>query len=50
VAFESPSIETGVQIMITLCQYGQIFRDIGRLHVDFNTGDMFFEAGAYASV
>lgn len=49
VAFASPFIETGVQIMVVLPGHGQIFRDVGRLTIDFDTNDILFEAGEWQS-
>ncbi len=49
VAFETDPIETGVQIMITLPRHGQIFRDVGRLRIDWATGEAVFIAGEWQS-
>ena len=48
-AFASDPIETGVNIMITLPGYGQIFRDVGRLRIDWDTFDVVFLAGEWQS-
>ena len=48
-AFETDPIDTGVQIMITLPGYGQIFRDVGRLRVDWDTLEPEFIAGEWQS-
>ena len=48
--FASDPIETGVQMMITLPRYGVIYRDVGRLRIDWDTGDPVFVAGEWDSL
>ena len=43
--FDSDPIETGVQLMIVLPGYGVIYRDVGRLHLDWDTFEPVFLAG-----
>jgi len=47
--FNSDFVETGVQIMITLPGYGMIFRDVGRLRIDWDTFEAEFIAGEWDS-
>jgi hypothetical protein len=47
--FASDPIETGVQLMITLPGYGVIFRDVGRLHLDWDSFEPVFLAGHWDS-
>ena len=47
VAFDSDIIETGVQVMITLPGHGAIFRNVGRLYVNWFTGEAEFMAGQW---
>lgn len=49
VAFDSDIIETGVQIMITLPGHGAIFRNVGRIYVDWLTREAEFIAGQWDS-
>ena len=44
-AFDSDRYETGVQMMITLPGHGVIFRDVGRIRIDWGTFDATFLAG-----
>jgi len=48
-AFNSDVIETGVQMMITLPGHGVIFRDVGRIRIDWDTFDAEFMAGHWDS-
>ena len=36
-AFGSNPIETGVQLMLTIPHYGVIYRDVGRIEIDWDT-------------
>jgi len=37
VGFDSNPIEMGVQLMLTVPHYGVIYRDVGRVEIDWNT-------------
>jgi len=43
--FDSDPIETGVQMMITLPHHGVIYRDVGRIRIDWDTFEVEFMAG-----
>ena len=47
--FESDPIETGVQMMITVPGYGVIFRNVGRIRIDWDTFEAEFLAGHWDS-
>ena len=47
--FASDPIETGVQLMITLPGYGVVYRDVGRLRLDWDTFEPEFLAGHWDS-
>ena len=47
--FASDFIETGVQILVTLPGYGVVFRDVGRIRVNWGTFDVEFIAGNWDS-
>jgi hypothetical protein len=49
VAFDSDRTETGVQMMITLPGYGVIYRDVGRILIDWDTFEAEFLAGHWDS-
>lgn len=46
---ESDPIETGVQLMVALPGYGVIYRDVGRLRLDWDTFEAVFLAGHWDS-
>ena len=44
-AFVSNTVETGVQLMLTIPHYGVIYRDVGRIEIDINTGEVVVNIG-----
>lgn len=49
-AFETNPIETGVQLMLTIPHYGVIFRDVGRIEIDINTGEVIVYTGHWDDI
>lgn len=45
VAFDSNPIETGVQLMLTIPHYGVIYRDVGRVEIDWGTHEPILYVG-----
>jgi hypothetical protein len=45
VAFDSNPIETGVQLMLTIPHYGVIYRDVGRVEINWGTHEPILYVG-----